>query len=79
MGWGGAGKVPSTHLAVHLASQTCGLIEKHAICALAVCHEVDFTSSEWMIAWKECVSCLAKMGRVQVAVSCGTVYSVFSP
>lgn len=40
------------------------LIEKQAICALALYHDdVDFMSREWVRAWKECVSHLAKLAE----------------
>lgn len=53
-------------------------MEKHVIYALAVGPDVALMSSEWVIAWKECMSCPAKLARVHAAESCGTVYSIVS-
>lgn len=38
-------------------------MEKHGICALAVDPDVALLSSEWVIAWKECMSCPAKLAE----------------
>lgn len=55
----GVGKVASTHFPARTAGSQ--LMEKP--CALAVGPAVALMSSEWVIAWKECVSCPAKLAE----------------
>lgn len=75
VGWGWKGPKHTLYGSPCLRSQP---MEKHAIYALAVGPDVALMSSEWVIAWKECMSCPAKLARVHAAESCGTVYSIVS-
>lgn len=61
--WGGLGR-SRAHTSRAPCVRSRQLIEKHVICALAVYHnDVDFMSREWVTAWKECVSRLAKLAE----------------
>lgn len=75
VGWGWKGPKHTLYGSPCLRSQ---LMEKHVAGVLAVGPDIEFMSSEWVIPWKECVSCPGKLAELTLKGVVGTVYSIFS-